>query len=63
LHVVVEEPVTPLTDTAYMFRNKTALEIKAIHNSDNAVRRKKLETAADVTNTVVEKIVQAKVPL
>jgi len=52
----------PSTDTAYMFHDKTALEIKAIHNSDNAVRRKILEIEADVTNTVVEKRVQAKVP-
>jgi hypothetical protein len=52
----------PSTDTAYMIHDKTALEIKAIHNSYNAARRKILETAADVTNTVVEKIVQAKVP-
>ena len=45
-----------------MFHDKTALEIKAIHNGGNAVRRKILETAADVTNTVVEKIVRAKIP-
>jgi len=44
-----------------MFHDKTALEIKAIHNSANAVRSKILEAAADVTNTVVEKIVQAEV--
>jgi hypothetical protein len=52
----------PSTDTAYMFHDKTGLEIKAIHNSGNAIRRNILETAADVTNTVVEKIAQAKVP-
>jgi hypothetical protein len=52
----------PSTDTAYMFHDKTALEIKAIHDCDNTVRRKVLETAAGVTNTDVEKNVQAKVP-
>jgi hypothetical protein len=63
-HAVVEEHVIPsaIEIASIMFDNKIASQIKAIPCSGSAipVQRRIVELAADVTDKVVEKIVQAK---
>jgi hypothetical protein len=61
-HTIVEELVIPsATEIAsIMFDNKIASQIKAIPCSDTTVQRRTVEMAADVTDKVVDKIVQEK---
>jgi hypothetical protein len=61
-HTVVQELVVPsaIGIASIMLDDKIVSQIKAIPCSDNTVRRRTVEMAADVTDQVVEKIVLAK---